>query len=682
MRAALCPTSGLALVGSLVLACQPALEPAPGEGPADGATARGIYLPVTPMTSRALASDPGALALDQPLPIYLHRHGGTYFGGQDDSAQNRSIVVGNGSATLSAFAGGDAVWSDLKDCVVDQFARFNAYITDVEPQGGDYIEAVVGGTPQQVGLPQGVGGVAPIDTFQCNIIPRAIVYVFSGALPNDAQVLCEVAAQEIAHALSLDHEMLCEDPMTYLSGCGAKTFQDQAASCGEFSARECDCGRPSQNSVQLLYEKLGPSDGSTPTPPPLDDQGPPSVAIASPSDGAVLPPNSAMEVVATADDDSGVASVELVWEHTGDVFPCPVVGQGFRCQLEGGSYVWELNVGTGARTFQVRARDVAGNVVETPAHTISLDESGGVPVDPVQDAAAPEAELVSPADGAVLSANAVIEIIASVTDDVDVASVELEWDYNDVVLPCPVQQQAVTCSRQGSTYRWQVNVGTGERTFRVRATDGAGRVTTTPSRTISLSEGAVLPPEDDDYEDNDTWDTATTLPCSSGLDLELAEGDVDWLRVSAAPGVSVTAQLRSLDGAALSLTLASGPRSVDVLAQAETSDTVDVSGTTTTSFVGIRVESAGGAGSYRVVATCTAPSDDGTPNPPPADDGSGGDLQDPPHAADGPNVDVGGTRVTLREVEARSGCSSSRGGDALSWSFAGLLLLLVRRRRR
>src|SRR5690606_19334412 len=138
------------------------------------------------------------------------------------------------------------------------------------------------------GLPNGVGGVAPIDTFQCNIIPRAVVYVFSGALPNNAQVLCEVAAQEIAHALSLDHELLCEDPMTYLSGCGAKTFQDRAAQCGEFSPRQCDCGRPSQNSVQILYDKLGPSGGSPTPPPTVDDEGPPSVSIASPANGAVL----------------------------------------------------------------------------------------------------------------------------------------------------------------------------------------------------------------------------------------------------------------------------------------------------------------------------------------------------------------------------------------------------------
>ena len=77
---------------------------------------------------------------------------------------------------------------------------------------------------------------------------------------------CEIAAQEIAHAYGLDHEFLCDDPMTYLSGCGRKTFQDRTVSCGEYSARACKCSGQ-QNSYRALIDRLGPA-GSAPPPPP------------------------------------------------------------------------------------------------------------------------------------------------------------------------------------------------------------------------------------------------------------------------------------------------------------------------------------------------------------------------------------------------------------------------------
>ena len=75
--------------------------------------------------------------------------------------------------------------------------------------------------------------------------------------------------------------------MTYLNGCGAKSFQDVGAQCGEFQARACNCNRQAHNSVELLFEKLGASDGTT-LPPPPEDNGPPVVAISYPDDGDTL----------------------------------------------------------------------------------------------------------------------------------------------------------------------------------------------------------------------------------------------------------------------------------------------------------------------------------------------------------------------------------------------------------
>src|SRR5262249_52971328 len=87
------------------------------------------------------------------------------------------------------------------------------------------------------------------------------VFTFTDVLPDDAQTVCEVMAQEIAHSFGLDHEMLPSDPMTYLDYDGDRTFKDEMASCGEYSDRMCGINgtmcRQRQNSVALLKQRLG-----------------------------------------------------------------------------------------------------------------------------------------------------------------------------------------------------------------------------------------------------------------------------------------------------------------------------------------------------------------------------------------------------------------------------------------
>jgi uncharacterized protein (TIGR03382 family) len=161
----------------------------------------------------------------------------------------------------------DTQWSDVMTCVRQQFSRFNVEITDVDPGSTPHYESVVAGSPQILGMAAGVGGVSPF-TSNCDLIPNSIVFTFTDVLPANPQIICEVAAQEIAHSFGLDHEFLCSDPMTYLSGCGAKGFQDVFAPCGEGEARTCaqpgqyDCGYAEQNSVQLLTERVGLKDGA------------------------------------------------------------------------------------------------------------------------------------------------------------------------------------------------------------------------------------------------------------------------------------------------------------------------------------------------------------------------------------------------------------------------------------
>jgi hypothetical protein len=498
-----------------------------------------------------------------PLPVYLNRHGGTYRCGNDDSARNLSSVVcergGGGVGTIGSFSGSDVQWNGIKSCVADLFSRFNVFVTDLEPTSGAYVEAVVGGRPGEANMPNGVGGVAP---FSCGMLPRAVVYAFSDIYGNRPRDVCETVAQEVAHAFGLDHEFLCSDPMTYLRGCGAKSFQDEYAQCGEFEPRECSCGGASQNSVQLMMQRLGPSDGSPPPPPPVDREDP-TVALTAPAAAAVLPAGSTITVSAQATDDIGLSLVELEWDFTGDSMFCPATFNqtgSYECIRSGSNYTWNIQVGSGSRTFRVRVRDVAGNEALSDDRTIWLSEDGSGPPD---DLGPPNVFVGSPAHRAVLPANAVVEIVATIADDSGIARAELMWTNGDAqtAFPCPADNQVVSCGINGTTYTWRLRVGEGARSFSVRARDVVGNVTESDLRRIQLTPGAALVADEDD----DTLDRATRITC--GETRSGVASDADWFDVDAPEGKIVTV---TLDGEALGnvdLLATTGPLADDVIGE-------------------------------------------------------------------------------------------------------------------
>jgi len=89
------------------------------------------------------------------------------------------------------------------------------------------------------------------------VINNAITFLFAQAFGDDTDELCAAAAMELAHSFGLEHAFLCEDPMTYLTGCGRKRFTDQDVPCGEYSARACTCGGGSTNSHRKLIAAVG-----------------------------------------------------------------------------------------------------------------------------------------------------------------------------------------------------------------------------------------------------------------------------------------------------------------------------------------------------------------------------------------------------------------------------------------
>lgn len=187
--------------------------------------------------------------------IYLNRcaDGCAITPGFDDSRADTSSIVGQ-TAYLAPYAWGDDSWDRVVSCVRTLYASFDVDVTDVDPGSVPHFEAVVAGDPGDLGMGPAVGGVAP---FTCGVVDNAITFTFANTLGDRAQRICEVVGQETAHAFGLDHELLCQDPMTYQSGCGNKCFQDVDAPCGEWTERECSCGGATQNSVAALTDLFG-----------------------------------------------------------------------------------------------------------------------------------------------------------------------------------------------------------------------------------------------------------------------------------------------------------------------------------------------------------------------------------------------------------------------------------------
>lgn len=213
---------------------------------------------------QVLAAQPAASARAQSRVIYLNHDGVLLRPGDNDSSRQLSSIVTQ-PTVIDGWDVDDDTWSDTVACITELYAPFDVTITDEDPGDVPHIEAVFGGAPSDVGLPDNVAGVSPF-TSDCSIIEHSIVFTFTDVLPDDPRTMCEVMAQEIAHSFGLDHELLPSDPMTYLDYAGERTFQDEMAACGEFSDRRCGINgtmcRQRQNSVALLKERLGTRGGS------------------------------------------------------------------------------------------------------------------------------------------------------------------------------------------------------------------------------------------------------------------------------------------------------------------------------------------------------------------------------------------------------------------------------------
>ena len=349
----------------------------PGQG--DSVVEDDLPSPVVPRPRPAMvweAVDPARVTSQvNSHTIYLHRCVGTDCTVIQGTTNSTSDPVHSslGHGVLTAFSQGDATWNTVVACMKEVYTPFNVEITETSPGSQPHFEILVGGTPQEIGLAVGIGGVSP---YSCQpFIPNSVVFVFD-VWGNNPEEICATAAQEVAHSYSLDHSVEPSDPMTYFNYTGRRYYMNAQIQCGsdcdrnhrsplgvacsgpDLQEHPCACGNgaQTQNDVQVISALFGDVAVS-----------PPIVKIISPKVGDTVEPGFA--VSAEISDDVAVVSAELRVDGAliamATSSPYAFAGP---AELADGTHTVEVaafdNVGTPARA---RIQVIVGPGCERPA---------------------------------------------------------------------------------------------------------------------------------------------------------------------------------------------------------------------------------------------------------------------------------------------------------------------------
>jgi len=253
-----------------------------------------VVLALGALEGGAVAAPPLKLVIGAPQPpvadgelggttIFLNRcvGGCTVRPGPDNSETDTSPLTQN-QTTLAEFTFQPGEWEATVACAKEVYSPYNVNVTDTRPTAGqNYTEILVAGDPADLGLPNGVGGVASVPA-NCQPNVKGVSFAFTSAINIFAQEaggsrvngLCWIIAQETAHLYGLDHEYefaedarsACNDPMTYRADCGGqKFFRNRFAKCGESEARACNCPGY-QNSHAQMVKIFGAGQSIVPAP--------------------------------------------------------------------------------------------------------------------------------------------------------------------------------------------------------------------------------------------------------------------------------------------------------------------------------------------------------------------------------------------------------------------------------
>ena len=243
--------------------------------------------------------------------VWLNRAGGTYTGGPNTNSATNAVSSGIfGSRTFTVPPMSTQFdWNALVACVKVHYKPYNVRFVESKPASGKYVQAVVGGTGDEIGAGGGLLGIAAADNF-CGVTEAGIAFSFSEAhvgISRQTDELCATIAHEIGHVLSLEHEVLGPDTMSYvtIADSNTKSFVSAESACGTEPRQPSDCTCPTTsanktNSAKRLLAALGARPTETVAP---------TITLDSPKGGASVGPS--FTVTATAKDNMAMESVAL-----------------------------------------------------------------------------------------------------------------------------------------------------------------------------------------------------------------------------------------------------------------------------------------------------------------------------------------------------------------------------------
>jgi putative lipoic acid-binding regulatory protein len=190
----------------------------------------------------------------------------------------------------------------------------------------------------------------------------------------------------------------------------------------------------------------------------------PTVSLTAPASGATV--SGSIAVSATASDNVGVAGVQ---------FRLDGANLGAEDTTSPYSISWNTTTAAnGSHTLTAVARDAAGNTATASSITVTVQNQAPGDVTP------PTVALTAPANGVTVSGS--IAVSATASDNVGVAGVQFKVDGVNI-------GAEDTSSPYSSTWN-TATAGNGSHTLTAVARDAAGNVTTSASRTVTVSNVA------------------------------------------------------------------------------------------------------------------------------------------------------------------------------------------------
>ncbi len=246
--------------------------------------------------------------------LFLNFAGGVLYGGEDNSAENKSTLARAGEKYPPYAKAESTALATIQRVKQDMGTLGVRIVYEKRPNKTvPYTMAMVGGEWTDVNLDSPAGGVAPGTDCEARG-QRHVVYVFDES--------ASTIGQEAAHAWGLDHTMGGDRIMSYQFG-NDKHFGDNcqelcenacqgpgSIGCRLVHEKYCGVGSEQQNDLAELGFIFGTNE---------PDTEPPRAKFASPPDGSEFPAGANLKVVGDVADNFGGVGWKLTIKKDGEV---------------------------------------------------------------------------------------------------------------------------------------------------------------------------------------------------------------------------------------------------------------------------------------------------------------------------------------------------------------------------